>query len=105
MAPLLQADLDELHKLAGVLAAAGTNITKVNATTMAAQIASALPGSGLDGVCTQAGQFVDGAYQRVAKKLSDVSGKVETASQWYLETDEDFAAAMRKFDVTHLGGQ
>jgi hypothetical protein len=103
MAPLLQADIDELHKLAGVLAGAGTNITTVNATALAGPIAAALPGSGLDGVCSQAGQFVDGAYQRVAKKLTDVSGKIETASQWYLETDEDFAAQMRKFDVNPGG--
>ncbi|MBY8855422.1 hypothetical protein K7711_02930 [Nocardia sp. CA2R105] len=105
MAQLLQADIDELHKLAGVLAAAGVNITKVNATAAAAAIAAALPGSGLDSVCTQAGQFVDGAYQRVAKKLSDVSGKIDTAAQWYLESDENFAAEMHKFDVQHLGGK
>ncbi|KZM71647.1 hypothetical protein [Nocardia terpenica] len=105
MEPLLQVDIDQLHNLAGVLAGAGMNITKVNVTAAATGIAEALPGSGLDGVCTQAGQFVDGAYQRVAKKLSDVSGKIETSSQWYLETEETFAAAMRKFDVHHAGGQ
>jgi hypothetical protein len=102
---LLQADIDELHKLAGVLAAAGVNITKANATAATAKIAEALPGSGLDVVCTQAGQFIDGAYQRVATKLSDVSGKIDTVSQWYLETDESFAAELRKFDVHDLGGQ
>ncbi len=105
MAPLLQADIDELHKLVGVLAAAGVNITKVNATAAAVGIAAALPGSGLDGVCTQACQYVDGAYQRVAKKFTDVSGKIDAVSQWYLETDQDFAAAMHTFDVNHLGGQ
>lgn len=102
---LLQADIDELHKLAGVLAGAAVNITKVNATAATTGIADALPGAGLEAVCTQAGQYIDGAYQRVAKKFTDVSGKIETTSQWYLETDADFAAAMRQFDIHHAGGQ
>ncbi|MDR7169837.1 hypothetical protein J2W56_003581 [Nocardia kruczakiae] len=101
---LLKADVDELHKLAGTLAGAAMNITKVDAAAAAAGIGAALAGSGLDGVCTQAAQFVDGAYQRVAGKLTQVSGKIETTSQWYLETDDSFAAEMRKFDVHHAGG-
>ncbi|MFF4021338.1 MULTISPECIES: hypothetical protein [Nocardia] len=102
---LLQADIDELQKLAGTVTLAATNIAKVDIGTAAAGLAAALPGSGLDGVCTQAGQFVDGAYQRVAGKFTQVAGKIMTASQWYLETDESFADDMRKFDVHHAGGQ
>ncbi len=105
MAGLLQADVDELHKLAGVLASAATNITKVNATYATSGIAGALPGSGLEVACTQAGENIDGAYQRVAAKLNAVSSKIETASQWYLETDTDFAAELRKFDIDPAGGK
>jgi hypothetical protein len=99
MAGLLHADLDELHKLAGTLTGAGVNITKVNATAATTGISAALPGSGLDGVCVRAGQYIDGAYQRVAAKLTAVGEKVDTASQWYLETDQDFADVMRTFDI------
>jgi len=105
MALLLQADMDELHKLADALAVAAQNITKINATTAAEVIAQALPGSGLDGVCTQAGQDIDGAYQRVAGKLTRVSGAINAAAQSYLEQDTDFAAAMRKFDIEATGSK
>ncbi|MFF0489791.1 hypothetical protein ACFYTQ_12315 [Nocardia sp. NPDC004068] len=102
---MLQADIDELHKLAGTLAAAATTIRQVKAAVAASGIAAAMPGSGLDSVCTQAGQFVDGAYQRVAGKLEQVGGKIETTAQWYLASDADFAAEMRKFDIHHAGQQ
>lgn len=102
---MLGADIDELHKLAGTVSGAALNISKIQAAAAAAGIADALPGSGLESVCTQAGQFVDGAYQRVAGKLTQVAGKIETVSQWYLSTDEDFATEMRKFDIHHAGGQ
>ncbi|MBO0853182.1 MAG: hypothetical protein J2P18_05370 [Nocardia sp.] len=102
---LLKADIDELHKLSGTLAGVAVAIGKVDMTSAAAGIAAALPGSGLEGVCTQSAQFIDGAYQRVAGKMTQVSGKIETVSQWYLSTDEDFASAMRAFDVHHTGGR
>lgn len=105
MALLMRADIDELRKLAAALASAAQSITTINATAAANAIAAALPGSGLDGVCTQAGQYIDGAYQRVAGKLTQVSGAINTASQEYLETDTNFAAAMRKFDINHAGGK
>ncbi|QIS18207.1 hypothetical protein [Nocardia terpenica] len=105
MAGLLQADVDELHKLSGTLAGAALTITKINATSAASGIAAALPGSDLDAVCTQAGQYIDGAYQRVAAKLTAVAEKIEATSQWYLETDEDFAATMRTFDIHAAGGR
>jgi len=105
MALLLQADIDELHKLADALSGAASNITTINAAAAAKAIAYALPGSGLDAICTQAGQNIDGAYQRVAGKLTAVSGAVNTAAQQYVESDTDFATALRKFDIDPIEGK
>ncbi|MEC3920188.1 hypothetical protein [Nocardia sp. CDC160] len=105
MAELLQADIDELHKVASALSGAATNILNIKAAAASAGLGDALPGSGLDAVCTQAGQFVDGAYQRVAGKLNQVSGAVAQCANKIHETDAHFADEMRKFDVHHAGSR
>jgi hypothetical protein len=105
MAQLLQADYDEMDKLSSVLINSATMIHAVKAAAAADGIAGALPGSGLDGVCTQAGQFVDGAYQRVADKFKQVCRSIYWATKTFQETDEAFAADMKKFDIQHVGGK
>jgi hypothetical protein len=105
MARLLDADYKQIQALAGVLTDAATMIKAVNATNTANGIAAALPGSGLDGVCTQAGQYIDGAYQRVAGKYSQIADSMLKATKTYQETDDAFAAELRKFDVHHAGGK
>ncbi|MGW4249318.1 hypothetical protein [Nocardia sp. NPDC004722] len=105
MAELLQADIDELHNVANTLSGAATNILNIKAAAAAAGIGAALPGSGLDAVCAQAGQFVDGAYQRVAGKLDQVSMAVGRCATTIHETDAHFADEMRKFDVHRAGSR
>ncbi|MFJ4649680.1 hypothetical protein ACIP5Y_00235 [Nocardia sp. NPDC088792] len=103
MATLLKVDLDQLHKLAGTLGTAELHVKRIKVADAAQGIDAALPGSGLDTVCTQAGQFVDGAYQRVAGKFHQVADAVEVAANTYQETDTALANEMRKFDIRRPG--
>ncbi|WP_405498265.1 hypothetical protein [Nocardia sp. NBC_00511] len=105
MASLLQLDIEELHKVSDALSNASTEISNIKASDAAQGIDSALPGSGLDGVCTQAGQFTDGAYQRVAGKLTQVSNAIGQCAKTVHDTDTAFADAMRRFDIHQAGSR
>jgi hypothetical protein len=96
---LLRVDVDELHGLGRALGEASTAISGIDMATGAHNLAASFPGSGFVDVLGQAGQFVDGAYQRVAARMTQVAQLGEQSCANYSATDTGFAQSMHALDV------
>ncbi len=101
---MLQADTVELGKLTTILDDVGRQIDERNVREVSDHLADALPGCEIPAAGKQLGEFIEGAYWRVTKRLGEISRAVTTTASNLQATDEDFAQAMRQFDVQRLPG-
>ena len=95
---MLEADVEQLNALAGLLDRAGQAVDGLDVRTAEGAIAEALPGSGLPEVCAQAGMFVEGAYLRVADRLRRIATITRHNAEAYMGTDEEFGQQLRDLD-------
>ncbi|SRR6266568_7210620 len=102
---MLKADIDQLNKLATVVGDAGKTIGELKIRTVSDHLGDALPGCVVAQACSQAGEFIEGAYQRVTGRLTQVGQKVTQSAAALHATDADFAKAMHELDVRRLGGK
>ncbi|MQY17423.1 hypothetical protein [Nocardia macrotermitis] len=102
---MLKADIDQLNKVATVLGNASKAIGELKVRGVSDHIGDALPGCVVAQSCSQAGEFIEGAYQRVTGRLDQVGQKVTQTAKDLQTTDADFAKAMHELDVRHLGGK
>ncbi|MEU3012456.1 hypothetical protein [Nocardia asteroides] len=100
---MLQADIDELKKLATTVGTVAQEIDKIDVRTTGDQIGAALPGCSLGQVCAQAGEFTEGAWLRVAQRLQTLSGLVEQSANTLSTTDEDFKKKLDTMDFKVRG--
>ncbi|CAM4377544.1 hypothetical protein NONI108955_23445 [Nocardia ninae] len=100
---MLKADIDQLNKLASVLDGVGKDVDDIDVRTGAGLLADALPGCEISQACTQAGEFVEGAYLRVAARMRQVAAITTDCAQKFNTTDAEFARRMNEIDVTPVG--
>lgn len=89
---MLQADVDELTKLASTINDVASRIGTLTAgkTPAGRAAADALPGCPLTATVRQAGEFVDGAWYRVTNRLHHVGSVVTESASDYRTTDDQF---------------
>ncbi|MFD3509274.1 hypothetical protein [Nocardia sp. NPDC058666] len=100
----MHADIVELGKLATILDDVGRQIDARNVREVSDHLGDALPGCDVPAAGKQLGEFIEGSYWRVTKRLEAISKAVTTTASNVQATDEDFAQAMHQFDVQRLAG-
>ncbi|MBF6176454.1 hypothetical protein [Nocardia blacklockiae] len=102
---MLKADIDQLNKLVTVLGDAGKNVDAIDVRSVSDHMADALQGCAVAQACAQAGEFIEGAFLRVAGRMQLVGQKVTECAANIQTTDEQFAKVMDDLDVHQLGGR
>ncbi|WP_369024009.1 hypothetical protein [Nocardia cyriacigeorgica] len=100
---MIQADIDQLKKLATTLDTVGQEIDKIDVRTAGDQIGAALPGCSLGQVCAQTGEFTEGAWLRVAQRIQTLSTIVKECADNMQMTDEDFKKKLDTMDFKGRG--
>ncbi|MBF6289613.1 hypothetical protein GV791_17010 [Nocardia cyriacigeorgica] len=100
---MIQADIDQLKKLATTLDTVGQEIDKIDVRTAGDQIGAALPGCSLGQVCAQTGEFTEGAWLRVAQRIQALSTLVKECADNMQMTDEDFKKKLDTMDFKGRG--
>lgn len=81
---------DELRAMAVALDMAGQTIDDLDVRTICSSAGSSLAGTSLSQACSQAGEYVEGAYLRMAGRMWRMSGVAKGTADSYDVTDEDF---------------
>ncbi|RDI62855.1 hypothetical protein [Nocardia pseudobrasiliensis] len=102
---LLKADVDQLNTLAGTLEEVGNAIDAVDIRSAVARVREALDGCDIVAVCEQAGEFIEGAYLRVAERERAIGSKIRTCASDFAMTDENFKKAMDEYDFHGSGAR
>ncbi|MFC8044663.1 hypothetical protein [Nocardia sp. NPDC057353] len=95
---MLQADIDQLRRLATTLDEVGREIDGIDVRTAGDRIAAALPGCSLGQVCAQAGEFSEGAWLRVAQRVQRLGDIVRQSADNIQITEEEFAQRLDTMD-------
>jgi hypothetical protein len=95
---MLQADIDQLTKLATTLDTLADAIGDLHVRGKDNLVTAAMPGSTVPSDCLQAGLRVEAAYAQVAKRMQDVAGKIRESSANLQTTDDQFAQGMHALD-------
>ncbi|MGQ4600539.1 hypothetical protein [Nocardia sp. R6R-6] len=80
-----------------------TEIDKIDVRTSGDKISEVLPGCSLGQVCSQVGEFTEGAWLRAAQRIQQLSGIVRQSADAYQTTDEDFKKKLDAMDF-HVRG-
>ncbi|MCM6778190.1 hypothetical protein NDR87_32380 [Nocardia sp. CDC159] len=102
---LTQADMDQLNSLAGKLEEVGNAIDAVDIRTALAKVREALVACDIVPVCDQAGEFIEGAYLRVAERERSIATKIRTCATDFAMTDQNFKKALDEFDFHGSGAR
>ncbi|WP_431963333.1 hypothetical protein [Nocardia sp. bgisy134] len=100
---MLEADIQELKNLATTLDGVAAEVDKIDVRTTGDQIAAALPGCSVGGVCAQAGELTEGAWLRVAQRIQKLSGIVRQSAETLTTTDDEFKKKLDTMDFTVRG--
>ncbi len=97
----MKVNTDQLRKLATTLNASADAIDGVDVRSGTGGIAGALPGcADVSQACVQAGEFVEGAYTRLAGRQRRMSGITTDNANNYDATDERYAAELSAMGAT-----
>lgn len=92
---MLQADIDQLTKLATTLDTVSKDIDAIDVRTTGDKLAEALPGcQPISTACGQAGEFTEGAFLRVAQRVTALGTLINKSATTYALTDEQFRQQM-----------
>ncbi|MFI1459420.1 hypothetical protein [Nocardia carnea] len=101
---MLEADIDQLKKLADTLDDIGGEIDTIDVRTTGDQIGTALPGCNLGTICAQAGEFTEGAWLRIALRMRALSEIVRQSADDMNTTDQQFKDKLNTMDFRIPGG-
>ncbi|MGV9926156.1 hypothetical protein [Nocardia rhamnosiphila] len=101
---MLEADIDELKKLADTLDSVGGEIDKIDVRTTGDQLGAALPGCNLGTICAQAGEFTEGAWLRIALRMQALSEIVRQCADDMNTTDQQLKDKLNTMDFRIPGG-
>ncbi|MFB7724446.1 hypothetical protein [Nocardia sp. NPDC056100] len=102
---LFKSDIDQLNTLAVTLENAGNAIDAVDIRSALSAVHAALVACDIVQVCDQSGEFIEGAYLRVAERERQVAAKARECAAAYAMTDENFKKELDKFDFHSSGGR
>lgn len=100
---MFKADIDQLNTLAKTLDDAGNAIDAVDIRSALSAVRSALVACDIVQVCDQTGEFIEGAYLRVAERERAIAAKVRSCATDYAMTDDTFKKELDKFDFHSSG--
>ncbi|MCC3333403.1 type VII secretion target [Nocardia abscessus] len=100
---MLDADIQHLRSLATTLDGISAEIDAIDVRTSADKIGEALPGCSLGQVCSQVGEFTEGAWLRAAQRIQQLSAIVKQSADTYQTTDEDFKKKLDTMDFRVRG--
>ncbi|WP_330228725.1 hypothetical protein OHA40_21750 [Nocardia sp. NBC_00508] len=81
---------DQLRALAASMDDIGTKADALDVRTMADAVTAAMSSSPLGGVCATAGEYVEGAWLRMAMRCKRVSNICKGGAGAYEVTDQEF---------------
>ncbi|GGK40631.1 type VII secretion target [Nocardia camponoti] len=100
---MLKVDIDNLNQLATTVGTAATDIDNLDVRTLGDTIGAALPGCQLGAACSQAGEFVEGAWLRASQRLQKLSTLVRESASAVQLTDEEFKKRLDTMDFVARG--
>ncbi|RMI29897.1 hypothetical protein [Nocardia stercoris] len=100
---MLQADLDQLSKLADTLTDVGKSIGEMQIHAFSDQVADALPGCLVGPACKQAGNSTEQAWKNIAERINKLAKLVKDSSTNYQISDDDFATKLQAFNFRPEG--
>ncbi|WP_063006203.1 hypothetical protein [Nocardia salmonicida] len=87
---MLDADIEQLRQLSTTIKDVGTKIDEIDVRTTGDAISVALPGCDIGSRCATAGEYIEGAWLRVAWRLAGMSTLITSCADNYAMTDEQF---------------
>lgn len=95
---MLTVDLVQLNRLADTVGIVSGEIDKIDVRSSADKIPSALPGCPVGQACVQSGEFIEGAWLRVAQRLQQLETIVRQCSASTHTTETEFADRLNSMD-------
>ncbi len=95
---MLTVDIVQLNRLADTVGAVSTQIDTIDVRTSADKIPNALPGCGIGQACVQSGEFIEGAWLRIAQRLQQLETIVRQCSASTHTTETEFADRLDSMD-------
>ncbi|QNG20943.1 hypothetical protein G4H71_08945 [Rhodococcus triatomae] len=86
----MQVDPEQLRALASSMDRIGAEIDALNVRSKVDEVGPAMQGSPLGGSCSVAGEFVEGAWLRMAMRCARYSNLARGSASTYAVTDQDF---------------
>ncbi|MFC8530680.1 hypothetical protein [Nocardia sp. NPDC057227] len=102
---MLEADIQQLRKLATVVAEVGAEIDRIDVRTTGTAVRTALPGCAIAAACATAGEYIEGAWLRVSWRLTELSTLLVSCADNYAMTEDDFTRKLRSLAFDPAGGQ
>ncbi len=91
---MLSADIVQMRQLAVTLDDVATQIDALDVRTVADTLAAALPGCPIPIAVSQAGEYTEGAWLRVAQRIKQISVATTQCANNIQSTDADFQKAL-----------
>ena len=101
---MLEADIDQLKKLASTLDSISGEIDKIDVRANGDKLGAALPGCNLGAICAQTGEFTEGAWLRIAQRVQALSGIVKQCADNMDTTDQQFKDKLNTMNFRIPGG-
>ncbi|TLF93671.1 hypothetical protein FEK35_29290 [Nocardia cyriacigeorgica] len=86
----MKVDPDQLRALAATMDDTGGKVDALHVRTKADAVAGSMPGSPLGATCATAGEYVEGAWLRMAMRYKRISNLCKGNAETYEVTDADF---------------
>lgn len=101
---MLDADIEQLRQLSTTIKAVGTRIDEIDVRTTGDTVGAALPGCDIGTRCATAGEYIEGAWLRVAGRLASMSTLITSCADNYAMTDEQFKQQLSVLTFDTSGG-
>ncbi|MFC3961708.1 hypothetical protein [Nocardia jiangsuensis] len=95
---MLTADILQLNRLADTVGTVSAEIDKIDVRTSADRIPNALPGCTVGQACVQSGEFIEGAWLRMAQRLHQLETIVRQCSASIHTTETEFTDRLNSMD-------
>ncbi|MVU82277.1 hypothetical protein GPX89_34200 [Nocardia sp. ET3-3] len=100
---MFQADIDELKKLATTVTSVGDEIDNLDVRTTGDKVGDALPGIPIGAACSQAGEYTEGAWLRIAERMRTLAGIVNQCADDIKVTDTEFKNRLEQMHFFRTG--
>ncbi|MFC8044423.1 hypothetical protein [Nocardia sp. NPDC057353] len=102
---MLEADIQQLRTLATTVAEVGVAIDRIDVRTTGTTMRTALPGCAIGAGCATAGEYIEGAWLRVARRLAELSTLLVACADNSSMTEDEFTRKLSAMAFDSAGGQ